>query len=100
MLGLAVLCTGFPTGHHDPSPWMADYDIQQCVDRRPPPEERAFVSGAVDDFVYSLSHRMKGDATLACLLRNTLPNTLDTTVKNELDTPFIVVRHAAAQTLD
>ena len=52
-----------------------------CVDRRPPPAVRAFANTVVDEFVGGLSANMTGDPELACLLRNTLPNTLDTTVR-------------------
>ena len=52
-----------------------------CTDQRPPPGKRKFVSPAVDGFVADLSKKMTGDPELACLLRNTLPNTLDTTVR-------------------
>ena len=94
--GLAVLTlhavAALPAGHHDPAPWMSEYDTARCVDRRPPPAKRAFVSAAVDKFVDDLSSRMTGDATLACLLRNTFPNTLDTTVRlrDNGNPPFIV----------
>ena len=53
----------------------------QCADRRPPAAERSFVSRAVDAYITKLSQNMTADPQLACLFRNTLPNTLDTTVR-------------------
>ena len=52
-----------------------------CVDRRPPPAERSFTSVAIDSYIARLSANMTGKPELACLFRNTLPNTLDTTVQ-------------------
>ena len=52
-----------------------------CADRRPPPAERSFTSPAVDAFIARLSANMTAKPELACLFRNTLPNTLDTTVR-------------------
>ena len=52
-----------------------------CVDRRPPPAERSFTSVAIDSYIARLSANMTGKPELACLFRNTLPNTLDTTVR-------------------
>ena len=54
--------------------------VAGCEDKRPTPEDRKLVSPAVDTYVQALAARMTGDRSLACLLANTLPNTLDTTV--------------------
>ena len=50
-----------------------------CVDRRPPFSQRKFVSTAVDAWLSRFNATSSPD--LLCLLRNTLPNTLDTTVE-------------------
>ena len=50
-----------------------------CRDLRPAADRRAFRSAAVDAAVARLSARMV-DPELACLFRNALPNTLDTTI--------------------
>jgi len=55
--------------------------VSNCLDRRPPIAARAFTSKSVDAFLDSLSANMSADPELACLVRNTLPNTLDTTVR-------------------
>ena len=57
--------------------------IAPCIDRRPPPVERAFVSPAVEAELDELSSKMTRDLELACLVRNALPNTLDTTVRSQ-----------------
>lgn len=53
---------------------------QGCTNRRPPVGQRSFVSPAVDASVDDLADRIN-DTDLACLFRNTAPNTLDTTVQ-------------------
>ncbi len=50
-----------------------------CSDGRPPPAQRNFVSPAVDQAIESIAGNIS-DPELACIFRNTLPNTLDTTV--------------------
>ena len=50
-----------------------------CPDGRPPARQRNFVSTAIDSVVDSVAAKMS-DPDLACIFRNTLPNTLDTTV--------------------
>ena len=52
---------------------------QQCSDGRPPVGERNFVSTAIDAVIEQVASQMT-DKDLACIFRNTLPNTLDTTV--------------------
>ena len=63
-----------------------------CQDRRPPAADRTFTSAAVDAFVYNLSARIQsGDSELACLFRNTLPNSLDTTLdRTDVDHTFVI----------
>ena len=51
-----------------------------CVDRRPLKGLRKFRSDAVDAAVENIAEKIK-DKEIACLFRNTLPNTLDTTVE-------------------
>ena len=53
--------------------------LSPCVDRRPPAEQRLFISAAVDAAIERVASAMT-DTELACLFRNTLPNTLDTTL--------------------
>lgn len=50
-----------------------------CPDARPPANQRRFASVAVEAVIANFTSRMK-DKELACILTNTLPNTLDTTV--------------------
>ena len=59
---------------------LAQSPLQSCVDRRPPPSVRAFVSASVDAAIDELVRKIN-DTSLGCLVANTLPNTLDTTVK-------------------
>jgi hypothetical protein len=50
-----------------------------CQDGRPAVGKRNFVSTSVDDEIDSVVEKMV-DKELACIFRNTFPNTLDTTV--------------------
>jgi meiotically up-regulated gene 157 (Mug157) protein len=50
-----------------------------CPDARPPPSGRNFVSPAVDAAIEKVAAEIS-DPDIACIFRNTLPNTLDTTV--------------------
>ena len=50
-----------------------------CINRRPLPDDRTFVSKVVDAAVEAIASTLKDD-TLACVFRNTAANTLDTTI--------------------
>lgn len=69
-------------------------DTCEMPDVRPPPDQRKFVSVAVDAAISDLMPKFK-DRNLAQLFANTLPNTLDTTIyhhnskASELDTFLI-----------
>ena len=54
-------------------------DSDFCHDGRPSVAQRNFVSKAVDEAIDAIASNMS-DPDLACIFRNTLPNTLDTTV--------------------
>ena len=76
-----------------------------CIDRRPPPSERNFVSPAVDSAIESIASNMT-DSELACIFRNSLPNTLDTTVTfpggttcADADLPFVITGDITAMWL-
>jgi len=77
----ACLVLAAPVELHSTTPAAPPMPTMPCIDRRPPPIERAFVSPAVDALLVKLSGEMARDPELACLLRNALPNTLDTTVR-------------------
>ena len=77
----ACLVLAAPVELYSTTPAAPPMPIMPCIDRRPPPIERAFVSPAVDALLVKLSGKMARDPELACLLRNALPNTLDTTVR-------------------
>lgn len=82
MLGLLTSCHALPSDVAvDLFPSQLQLPKDSCTDRRPPPEGRAFVSPAVESSLQKLSRQMSLDPELACLFRNTLPNTLDTTVR-------------------
>eukprot|EP01116_Phalansterium_solitarium_P024239 TRINITY_DN8826_c0_g1_i1.p1 TRINITY_DN8826_c0_g1~~TRINITY_DN8826_c0_g1_i1.p1 ORF type:complete len:500 (+),score=177.47 TRINITY_DN8826_c0_g1_i1:106-1605(+) len=54
------------------------------ISARPPPNQRNFVSVAIDNLISNYTSRMK-DPQLAALFENCLPNTLDTTVEFATD---------------
>jgi meiotically up-regulated gene 157 (Mug157) protein len=58
-----------------------DYYQKYNLGARPPPNQRKFVSKAIDDLIAKTKSQMK-DQDLATLFENCFPNTLDTTVNN------------------